>query len=75
MTKVTISNEIHTLGGKTFTTTEKGVYSDLVHGNDLHFAHQGHEQVIPFHSVDYAIITRTSSEATEPEDTSCVAEG
>lgn len=75
MTKYNISLEIATLGGSTFTTTDKGVLDALFMKHDLHFKvtqeGQSSEVFIPYHAVDNVRITRTTEEAAKPEDTNC----
>lgn len=82
MTKPLISVAITLIDGSTTKTADDAVkmgvggavLAALLAGQDLHFNDGTDELIIPFHSVLYAVVTRTMTEVEKPADELCVEE-
>lgn len=82
MTKPLVSVAITLVDGSTTKTASDSVkagvggavLASLLAGQDLHFNDGTDELFIPFHSVLYAVITRTTTEVEKPVDSLCVEE-
>ena len=79
--KHTYEVTVNTIGGGTFTATDTddsragyAAYQYILHGDTVKIPGENSDTLIPYHAIDYAVVTDTTSTEEYTDDT-CVEEG